>query len=140
MGSYHIFRVALKFLATTDLRTHAIVLPPPREAAKPQPAEEEGDDDDDDVDEGGGGGGAAARAHAAAAAMAAQQAKAAEAAAAFAPHFAWVMVDSEGAVNYGGGVGAGALAELRAHAARSLALLDASSLDDARRPAARTPV
>ena len=49
-------------------------------------------------------------------------AKAAEAAALFAPHFAWVLLDSEGVVNYGAGVGAGALQELRSQAGLSLAL------------------
>ena len=123
MGSYHIFRVALRFLASTDLRQHPIILPAARDLNQVYPADV--DPEDEEM------GGAAARAHAAAAARAELNAKAADAAALFAPHFAWVLLDSEGCVNYGAGVGAGALQELQAQAGLSLALLDASNLDDA---------
>ena len=119
MGSYHIFRVALRFLASTDLSQQPIVLPAARDAHQAHPAEadpaKEGEEDGEAM-------GTAARAHAAAAARAAADAKAAEAAALFAPHFAWVLLDSEGCVNYGAGVGAGALQELRSQAGLSLAL------------------
>ena len=123
MGSYHIFRVALRFLASTDLRQHPIILPAARDLNQVYPADV--DPEDEEM------GGAAARAHAAAAARAELNAKAADAAALFVPHFAWVLLDSEGCVNYGAGVGAGALQELQAQAGLSLALLDASNLDDA---------
>lgn len=125
MGSYHILRVALKFLAETDLRAHPIVLPPPRGQAAAAAAASAEDDED-------GPSSAAERAHVAAEAKAAQAARAAQAAQAFAPHFAWVLLDAEGHVNYGAGVSAGALAELRLQARRSLALLDATEMDDSR--------
>ena len=113
--------MALRFLASTDLSQHPIVLPAARDIHQAHPAEadpaKEGEEDGEEEEMG-----TAARAHAAAAARAAADAKAAEAAALFAPHFAWVLLDSEGVVNYGAGVGAGALQELRSQAGLSLAL------------------
>ena len=47
-------------------------------------------------------------------------------AAQFTRHFDWVMCDSEGTVNFGAGVSAGALAELRNWAILSLDALDST--------------
>ena len=54
-----------------------------------------------------------------------------ESARALSNHFAWTITDHTGAVNYGAGVGLGALRELRMAAKHSLSALDTTRLDDA---------
>ena len=109
MGSYHMLRVTLAFLSKGGLAKGVIRLPG-------MPAADADADADEDEDE----------------EAKAQSAKAAAAAAAtFASYFPCVLTDSDGAVNYGCGVSRGALKELAADAALSLAALDAPAVSDA---------
>ena len=139
MSSYHMLRVVLAFLKTTDLHSTPIVLPPmPSAAAKAPPdarkkkksGRGDADDADDDEEEDDGeeeedddetdaavGGADAAATH--------------EAVSAFRSYFPWVLVDAHATVNYGCGVSLGALKELSNLAASSLATLDTHALSDA---------
>ena len=108
MGAYHVLRVALAYLAETDLGARPIVLPPA--------------DADADADIGGDDDVAAERGDAARRRQRARRE--------LSEQFPFVLCDSSGRLNFGAAVTAGALAELRASASHALALLDSSELDD----------
>jgi U3 small nucleolar RNA-associated protein 22 len=107
MGAYHIFRVALTHLSKNSLDAAPIVLPSPHAAP------------------------AATAQNGRGLQPAADPSLRASAASKFGRHFAWVLTDSSLSANYGAGVTRGALRELRAAAARSIAAIDSAALDDA---------
>ena len=146
MGSYHVVRVVLSFLSRTGLGSQPIVLPPsPADEAAAAAAAAAAataaaaaaaarEDEDEGEGEGEGEGGGQAGKAAAAAALARQAAakeEAKEAASTLAAYFPLVLADCTGQVNFGCGVSAGALRELRTHATLALAALDTHALSDA---------
>ena len=144
MGSYHVVRVVLSYLSRTGLGSQPIVLPPsPADeaaaaaaaaaataAAAAAAAAVAREDEVEGEGEGGGQAGKAAAA-AALARQAAAKEEAKEAASTLATYFPLVLADCTGQINFGCGVSAGALRELRTHATLALAALDTHALSDA---------